>query len=177
MKYKFLIQAVAAAIIASGISTPAFAADNTAAIDKPDVKILFNHTAENPYDIRLLSYLGGMACRVEIVPRTQKTIVVAYNTGDLHGAKITGAAPTTIGFRVCKNGKKTVLFDLLSVNKRSNPLPAMVTRLSNVQEWKAALVMQQNGVLNTRTFAHTAVLNNPRGEYASNPVSTARQNL
>jgi len=151
------------AILAVGIAIPAMAASNSA--DKPEVKILFRHTAEAPYDVRLLSWCGGLASRVQIVPTTDKTIVVAYNTGDLQGAKITGRAPSRIGFRVCKAGKTTTLFDLLSLEK--NTLPNLVTRLSDTNEWRTALALQNHGALNIASFAHTPL---SRDQYAYSPL-------
>lgn len=148
-------------------ATAAPAAD--AAADKPVVKILFHHNDENPYDIRLLSWCGGLASRVEVVPYTRRTLVIAYNTGDLRGAKITGAAPSRIGFRVCKNGKTTPLFDVLCQEKRETLLPGLVTRLSSIAEWKAALALQSRGKLDTKRFAHGAITGDTRDRYAYSP--------
>jgi len=176
MKTNLLAHTLAAAI-AIGIAFPAMAAtgsDTRSAADKPEVKILFHHTSENPYDIRLLSWCGGLASRVQIVPKTDKTLVIAYNTGDLKGAKITGRAPTRIGFVVCKAGKTTLLFDLLSLDKRASMLPNMVTRVSNKTEWRMALDLQNRGLLDVKTFAHTGICND---RYAYSPVpATNRSN-
>jgi hypothetical protein len=176
MKTNTLIHTLAA-LLAIGTASSAIAspsrARNTAAgasiaSDKPVVTILFQHTADNPYDIRLLSWCGGAASRVQIIPKTDKTLIIAYNTGDLHGAKITGAAPTTVGFRVCKNGKPTILFDLISLEKKETLLPNLVTRLSSIPEWKIAIDLQNRGQLDVKTFAHAALAGDHRDQYAYN---------
>jgi len=164
MNTKTLIHTFAA-ILAIGTASAAMASAGTpSSSDKPEVKVLFRHTAENPYDVRLLSWCGGFASRVEVVPFTSRTLVIAWNTGELHGAKITGAAPSRIGFRICKDGKTTVLFDLLSPVKRENLLPNLATKLSSIAEWKVALNLQNSGQqLNEKTFARTT---GPRDQYA-----------
>ncbi|MGB8354556.1 MAG: hypothetical protein WCD79_11750 [Chthoniobacteraceae bacterium] len=174
-----------AAVIAVGIAIPAMAATSDAAkqtssnariaSDKPEVKILFHHTAENPYDIRSLSWCGSLAIRVQVVPMTSKTIVVAYNTGDLHGAKITGSDPSRIGFVVCKAGKTALLCDILCLEKRENLLPNLVTRLSDKNEWRVALDLQNRGQLNTKTFARTSLtVSGDRYAYDASSVPSAR---
>ena len=110
-----------AALIAIGTASAATAAPSARpAYDKPEITILFHHNAENPYDVRSLSWFGGMASRVEVVPQTSKTFIVAYNTGSLHGAKITGAADHH-RLPCLQKRKTTVLFDLLSLQKRETP--------------------------------------------------------
>ena len=172
MKTNIITQTLAAAI-AVGIAFPAMASslgrdaapdaakpassDVSSASAEPQVKILFHHTGENPYDIRALSWCGGLVTRVQVVPQTHKTMVIAYNTGDLRGAKITGREPSRIGFRICKDGKTTTLFDLLSLEKRETILPNMVARLSDKSEWRMDLALQNHGLLDVTAFAHTPI--------------------
>ncbi len=174
MKTNLLTHTLAAAI-AFGIAFPAMASTNdkdaapatakqtsshaAVASDKPEVKILFRHTAENPYDVRSLSWCGGLATRIQVVPRTNKPFVVAYNTGDLHGAKITGRDPSFIGLRICKAGKNTTLFDVLCLEKRKTLLPGLVTRLSDKTEWAMAIDLQGRGLLDSKNFAHSSLCN------------------
>ena len=174
MKTNILTHTLAAAI-AIGIALPAVAATPDARLtsDKPEINVVFHHTPANPYDIRTLSWCGGMAVRVQVVPMTAITFVVAYNTGDLLGAKITGRDPSRIGFVICKAGKTKLLFDMLCLEKRQTLLPNLVTRLSDKSEWRIALALQDRGLLDTKTFAHVPVGHDPRDQYAFSPLPVA----
>lgn len=149
-----ILRALAVVIAANGTLLASDPAQSPAS-DKPVTKTLFYHTSDKPYDIVQLAWCNGMASRIQVVPKTQRTIIIAYNAGRTPDVKICGRNASLIGFRVCKNGQTATLFDVITVKKPGTILPELATRLSSEDEWRGALAMQSVGALDVKTFART----------------------
>lgn len=114
---------VAAAIIALGITIPAIASDaNSTPVstdarftsDQPEVKYLFHHTSEKPYDIKCLSWYGGVMERIVAENKTDKPITVTFEVSKLANGVVAVPAHHAKVTKICEPGKTTTLMDLLS---------------------------------------------------------------
>ena len=117
--FKFAI----AAVVIMGMTYAALAADSADgratpdtrfSSDKPEVKILFQHTVEKPYDIKCLSWYGGVMDRIVVENKSANTIVVHFEiTGLKNGVVVVPANHAKIA-KACEVGASVTLMDVLS---------------------------------------------------------------
>jgi len=107
-----VISAIAFAAMAhaasAGDSDPRFTSD------KPVVRYLFIHTAAKPYDIKSLSWYGGVMERIVVENKTANTITVDFQITRLANGTVAVPARTMKVSKVCESGASIVMMDMLS---------------------------------------------------------------
>jgi hypothetical protein len=108
---------VIAAILFAGLARTAAAAadpDPRFASDKPVVKYLFIHTQEKPYDIKSLSWYGGVMERIVVENKSPATIIVDFQLTQLANGTVALPARTMRVSKACESGATTVMMEMMS---------------------------------------------------------------
>jgi hypothetical protein len=98
----------------SGATATAGAVDARFLSDKPVVTYLFHHTAEKPYDIKCLSWYGGIMERIMLQNKSGRMITVDFKVKKLSNGVVAVPARRSAFDKTCAPGKSVVLLDMLS---------------------------------------------------------------
>jgi hypothetical protein len=136
-----LLKHLIMSVILSGIVFPALSSSiNRFASDKPAVTYLFQHTSANPYDIKCLSWYGGIMERIVVENKSGKSITVDFQITKLANGIVVVPARTHKVTKVCEARKTAVLLDMLSLNGDS------ALAYSFVHQTKSADAVAEYGV-------------------------------
>lgn len=116
IKNSFLTLVVLALGIAvfPGTTVAAEKADARFLSDKPVVTYLFHHTDAQPYDIKCLSWYGGIMERITLENKSSRTITVGFKVSKLSNGVVAVPARKGAMDKTCAPGRSAVVADLLS---------------------------------------------------------------
>jgi hypothetical protein len=117
MKTKHFIFTLAALVLCATI-LPATAASRFSS-DKPEVTYLFRHTPDRPYDIKRLSWYGGIMERIVAVSKSGEPVTVHFEIVKIANALVVNPARGSTINKVCLPHQETVIADMMSRNAKS----------------------------------------------------------
>lgn len=87
--------------------------------DKPTITYLFRHTHDQPYDIKRLSWYGGIMERIVVLNTSNEPIAINFEIRNLTNGVVASANGSRRVNRVCDPGKRVVLLDMLEKDGNS----------------------------------------------------------
>jgi len=120
---KFALAAVIIGIALSAMATDATSAISPASVvptdarfssDKPEIKTLFQHTSEKPYDIKCLTWYGGVMERIVAENKSSQPVTIHFVMAHLINGVVVVPAHRTTVIKDCAPGETVTLMDLLS---------------------------------------------------------------
>lgn len=87
--------------------------------DRPKVEYLFRHTHEMPYDIKCLSWYGGVMERILVQNKSDQPIAINFEIKNLTNGVIASATGRRRVSKICEPGKRIVLMDMLGKDGNS----------------------------------------------------------
>jgi hypothetical protein len=117
MKTNLITFTVAALVLCATI-LPATAGSRFSS-DKPEVTCLFRHTPDRPYDIKRLSWYGGIMERIVAVSKSAEPVTVHFEIVKIANALVVNPAGQRTVNKLCPPRQTTVLADMMSRNAKS----------------------------------------------------------